>query len=418
MSRGVRNYPRTGGASAVKDGLSGLDQTGANFSMTWWMRVLADIGEGAWGHTDNGGSLRNGVTVRPNGGYKLRLTLGTGAGGANVDSVAGVLVPGRYLPYAVTYDGAAVLFYRLGSPVDRVANTTVPTAGGTRQTAVGVAGAGRINNEYFDLRIFPNKTLSAAEVRACMDPRRVVAGCKQRLFLNWQPGASSTLFDESGNGNDLTMSATLEECASAPAPNWYDLLVGRRVLKGASGSTSVSQAMTVPYEALQGVASTASLPYETLQALTAAVAAAYETLGGLAVPGNASFEALTGLIAANPIGYEVLGGLAGAIAVPFESAGRVAAAVGLSYEALQQLAGAGAIPFDAVQGILAGQVVAFETLGGIAIAVPLPYEVTGQTTPGIRVLILGGAQFGVRALGAPAVAVRGLGAAQIGVVPA
>jgi hypothetical protein len=119
--------------------------------------------------------------------------------------------------------------------------------------------------------------------------------------------------------------------------------------QASAGTTPVSQAMVVPYEALQSLAPAAAYPFEALQAL----------------------------VSGNPLAFEVLAGLAGAMVMPYDATGALSGGIALPFETLQALVAAGSVPYEVLQAITQGLSATFETLGGIAQALPIPYEADG-----------------------------------------
>lgn len=243
MASAVRDYTNSG-TPASATGLTGLDQSGANFTIAFWYFLPTQgTGGGIWSHC-NAGTSRDGIAVRiqliaGQGNRKMRVVLMTGSAATNVTSVQPVFLPGWH-HYALRYNGAMVWFIRHGIVVDAVASAVVPTAAGTRNTVI-LQNGGVSDARLYDLRVFPNVALNLAEIRLLQDPRAIVQGCKQRLFLNWTPGANGTVKDESGSGNDLVASANLEECDAAEPPPWRSIMRRRRLYKAPAAAAYLGQ---------------------------------------------------------------------------------------------------------------------------------------------------------------------------------
>jgi len=139
------------------------------------------------------------------------------------------LQAGRWTHSVVTWDGARNVLYVNGRAVQHVANVQAVDVAGTRcafiATGCGDDTTGMLR--VFDMRIFPDTALNPAEARAAMDPRINFdpARCKGRYARYfWAPVASGKMYDESGNGNDLTLAGTAAQCASCEEPPWRKAL--------------------------------------------------------------------------------------------------------------------------------------------------------------------------------------------------
>jgi hypothetical protein len=219
------------------------------------------------------GLIRAGIMIGGRSTGEMRLFVGDAAASVNNQSAAGFLVRGVWQHYGLTWDGATVRFYRNGVLHSSSALSNTPTTGGTRYTSVGFNTS---NNpgRYFDIRYFPNTLLTASDVRASMDPRRTVAGCKGRWFRNWYllPGTNTLIADESGFGNNLTSYSTGAAAQTIDAPPYVSTIAStqrrtrhlRGVRSPAGSSTSVLPG--VGALTLTGLAPTVALP--VLGALT------------------------------------------------------------------------------------------------------------------------------------------------------
>ena len=249
----IRNALGTFVTSATATGLTGLDNASKLLTWSAWLRMdPSKMGSGqssVWCHADDQWSPRNGAGVFVFHTGELRLRPWTASQQA-VQSPHG-LVDGRWAHFVIRKDANAVTFFRNRRNVLRVANTISMTVSGTRRTQVGLTIGGvqsLAGVEVWDIRVFPGIALSDAECALLADPRSQVAGCKQRLFWqrNWRAIGSGaiTLPDESGNGNNLTTSATTLVADPMPEPDWYRILRDRKVFgRVAAGGTLYLQSL-------------------------------------------------------------------------------------------------------------------------------------------------------------------------------
>lgn len=249
----LRNFLENTGRSASATGLTGLDQTATAFSWGAWLWVSRNLALGRptlWGHADNQASPKNGILVFANQDGGIRLGVQTTANN-NFDSVAGIVPHRAWCHVGVMYNGSRYFTYRNGVLVSSVACSTTPTVSGTRATQIGwnVSSSTSLrSSRLWDIRVFPALALSHGEMMALADPRSILRGCKQRLCYqrNWrvQGSGAVTLFDESGNGNNLTTSATTLEADTDAEPDWYGILRGRRVFgRAPAGGTAYTQSL-------------------------------------------------------------------------------------------------------------------------------------------------------------------------------
>lgn len=247
----LRNYLENTGRSASATGLTGLDQTATAFSWGAWLWVSRNLALGRstlWGHADNQASPKNGILVFANQDGGIRLGVQTAANNS-FDSVAGIVPHRSWCHVGVMYNGSRYFTYRNGVLVSSVACSTTPTVSGTRTTQIGwnVSSSTSLrSSRLWDIRVFPALSLSHGEMVALADPRSILRGCEQRLCYqrNWrvQGSGAVTLFDESGNGNNLTTSATTLEADTDAEPDWYGVLRGRRVFGRAPAATGITGA--------------------------------------------------------------------------------------------------------------------------------------------------------------------------------
>lgn len=250
----VRNSLKSASLVASATGLTALDQTAAAFTWSAWIRQYYNNGSTyLWAHSDGGNAggptpPRNGISVFINARRSISLNVWD-ASAASVATPDGFMPIGRWVHIAFLYDGAMCYVILNGRVVMSGAMTKAPTISGTRTTALGVAagaaGAGMLC-DLWDIRVFPALALPIGSATRLWDPTFNPPGCKQRLFYQRPFRAlgtgAVTILDESGNGNSLTSSATLLECAAIDPPNWRRILApSRRIAKTATGTADFSR---------------------------------------------------------------------------------------------------------------------------------------------------------------------------------
>lgn len=119
---------------------------------------------------------------------------------------------GRWGHYAVVYDGVTNLHGFFNGVLRlRIGNATrVPTANASCTTSIVPGITATFFGNLFDLQILPGVAVPLDNVKLLMNPRYTHPGIKARWFgLGFTGvGPSSTLFDESNNGSNLTTSST------------------------------------------------------------------------------------------------------------------------------------------------------------------------------------------------------------------
>jgi len=206
---------------ASKAGLTGLNPTSPAYSWAWWMKAGPGLVGAAWeGIYYNYGSAYNRQGVVLAFATKARIYVYSADDGSQetVPSTQGLILQ-EWAHYGISWNGVTVLFVRNGRLFETKPMTKVPTFANPRTVVCGQSIGG---TQFFDFRVFPNVALTVSEIRAAMDPRKEVGNCKARWFRNWRAAAGSTLYDESGNGNDLTTDVLLSSCQSAEEPPWRE----------------------------------------------------------------------------------------------------------------------------------------------------------------------------------------------------
>jgi hypothetical protein len=169
-------------------------------------------------------------------GYRVAFTTTTvlfglrdGTGSTNYNAITGAPHrDGNWHHYAMTFDSAT---NEMRGYVDGMLRT-ITTA--TRDVSANASCTTSLNpNEtgsgygflFFDMQILPDVVVPPGDIRLLMDPRVQYPGVKGRYFgLNFRTTAAGTgaLLDESGNGNNLTVSpSTIHQ---GPEPPWRQVL--------------------------------------------------------------------------------------------------------------------------------------------------------------------------------------------------
>lgn len=205
--------------------LTGLNATTA-VTIAFWVRSVAA--------NPNGDIIRHSSTAnRTRDGYYVGF-VGTGiqiiiygSAGSSTSNFSNTWQHrnNRWAHWAVTFDNAtdAVRAYFNGKLIGTGTNARDMTANASCTTDLpsGQVNSSLIGN-VFDLQVIPNVAVPASDIPLLMNPTALYGDVRARWFgLQFrQPGASGTVFDESGNGNNLTASATLAACLQGEEPPW------------------------------------------------------------------------------------------------------------------------------------------------------------------------------------------------------
>lgn len=141
---------------------------------------------------------------------------------------------------------------------------------------------------------------------------------------------------------------------------------------------SVLQTMISPYESTQGIIQTVQSLYESRGRVARTVTPPYEAAGVVVVTVSPPYEAALGLrkTAANPI--EAVQSALVTVTTPYEAARIVIAAVTSPLEALGRVPVTVAFPYEALQGILQTVQLPIESRGRVAALVAPPHEALGR----------------------------------------
>jgi len=237
-------------------GLTAVDFTTRAFSAGCWMKISAGADNnqlGLWSTYSAGNISREGIAWRQDprvlGRNRLRFFSHTDVSTSSV-FVTDVTLGYGWHHYAVVWDNNRIKFWRDRKLVGYTDASTLltPTAGtafGARTAGINDSGGATNGGIYlWDVQIYPGIVLSDGEARNLADPRKTNKKCVARYLREWTAGPSLTLYDESGNANNLTASATANGVMPVPAPSWktiLDVVAGKsrnqtKVFRTASGA--------------------------------------------------------------------------------------------------------------------------------------------------------------------------------------
>lgn len=213
---------------------TGLNQT-AGVSMTGWTKVfnLSPLKTvrtlfahaATSGISDDLSGIRDGWGIRLTSGGQFEFHVGAAASKTSTSTaLPRSLSADRWFHWAVTYDNSTGVtrMYINGELLAAPSNIGTPGTTNATTTTVVEYTAGWAG-EDFDWRVFVDRVLSPDEVKATLDPRRVVPGVSARWFgpAFRAPGSSGTIVDESGNGVNLTASGIASRCIVGEEPRHY-----------------------------------------------------------------------------------------------------------------------------------------------------------------------------------------------------
>lgn len=207
---------------ATASNLFGLNAT-TGVTLSWWYKYLG-------GQSFSGDIFRQSGSNTARDGYfvsivgnDLQVTI-AGSAGTTLSSLNFLLArisPTRWNHIAVTFDDASnqVVGYVNGKQWNRTTNTRDMTANGTASTTQLMPGLTPIC-WLFDLQVLPDVVVGAGDIPLLMNPTYSYPGVKGRYcgldFVTTTAGGM--VYDESGNGNNLTVSAgvTLQQGDEPP----------------------------------------------------------------------------------------------------------------------------------------------------------------------------------------------------------
>lgn len=226
----------TGGIVASAARLTALNSTTGVSLAFWYRKTLGggNTGTDIFCQSDNANPARNGIFLHipaATMAVTLNIQSATASTASSGTRTTAAIQSGRWAHYAVTFNntGDFVRFYVDGDMVTTATNATNLTAVAGCTTRIGpnatVSGFGY--GQLFDFQLLPNFVATPVEVQNLMDPRKTHPNMKARWFgLEYvSPGAGGVIRDQSGNGNNLTASASSAAATAQGAePPWRSTL--------------------------------------------------------------------------------------------------------------------------------------------------------------------------------------------------
>lgn len=210
--------------AASATNLTTLNNT-TGFTVAAWIKPAYILGDGIFRHTSTANASRDGYQINGGRGLSTRLCDAVGINdstlaaaslslGANDQWVHWIWVFQNSIDRAWGYVNGILV----QAPVPNSRDMTVNAACTTEICHNGPNGFFR--GGLFDLQILPGYFANESDARRLMNPlfkhEALVARWFGKHFV--QPGAGGTVYDEAGNGNNLTASATLANCLQGAEP--------------------------------------------------------------------------------------------------------------------------------------------------------------------------------------------------------
>lgn len=197
---------RNANSVATATNLTQLNTT-TNYTVAFWAKLAVDGDVMRHASTANG--ARDGYAFTFNA-ADLQARHFFAATSSNYTVISGgPWRNGRWQHFAIVYNGSVANGFINGVLRGRT-TANPPTANASCTTTLTPAIAGTFNGNLFDFQLLPGIAVPLADVPLLMNPRFTYPGIKARWFgLEFTGvGPSSTLRDESGNGSNLTTTAT------------------------------------------------------------------------------------------------------------------------------------------------------------------------------------------------------------------
>lgn len=223
-------YTRTGNPPASQSNLFGLNAT-TGFTVSWWYKYLG-------GQSFTGRVFRQSGASNTRDGYSIQIigndvqvdVFGNaGATTASLNFLLALINPTRWNHIAITFDDSTnqVVGYVNGKQWNQTTNTRDMTANGTScLTELMPIGGANYIGWIFDLQVLPDVVVRVGDIPLLMNPTYSYPGVKGRYFgLDFATTTGGSLvYDESGNGNNVTVTAgvTLEQGDEPPFRPTFD----------------------------------------------------------------------------------------------------------------------------------------------------------------------------------------------------
>lgn len=201
-------YRLSTNSNATGTNVTGLNYVAGGYTVAFWARKEGAAGDifrqSSTANTARAGYVIAFTTV----GVQVRHMTATTTTSYQVLGIDGRV--GNWRHFALTYDGSVARGYVDGVLMNRLAAANVPTADALCSTTMVPGLNGTFIGHLFDLQIILGGAVPGQAIPKLMDPSVVNPNLKARYFGREfvGVGASGILRDESGNGNNLTTSAT------------------------------------------------------------------------------------------------------------------------------------------------------------------------------------------------------------------
>lgn len=209
-----------------ENNLFGLNAT-TGFTVAFWVKNIASLVVTAF-EQSGASTTRDGYSVQfRSSASEAGLYVNIFGSAGNTATVLGLQYPqhldGKWNHYAVTFDDANNLLrgYRNGNLISSNTNTRDMTANGTTcRTRIFPSIVATYVGFCFDLQVLPDVIVPGADIPLLMKPGHKYPGVKGRWFgLDFQQTtAGNKVYDESGNGNNVTVAAGVTMYAAEEPP--------------------------------------------------------------------------------------------------------------------------------------------------------------------------------------------------------
>ena len=203
-------YRLSTNSNATGTNVTGLNYVAGGYTFAFWAKYGGGAGD-IIRQASTANLARAGYVFAFTGvGLQVRHMTATTTTTYQILSNTGETRQGTWRHYALTYDGSFVRGYVDGTLLARVSAANAPTANALCSTTLVPNVNGTFIGNLFDLQIILGGAVPEQAIKKLMDPTVVNPNLKARYFGREfvTLGINSTLRDESGNGNNLTTSAT------------------------------------------------------------------------------------------------------------------------------------------------------------------------------------------------------------------
>lgn len=202
-------YRFTSNSNATGTNVTGLNYIAGGYTFAFWAKLIGNASADVFRQSSSANVARDGYVIAfSTTGLQVRHNTATTTTTYQVLTSAGR--QGVWQHFALTYDGSIALGYVDGVLQGRLSAPNAPTANALCVTTLTPNVQGTFVGNLFDFQIILGASVPGQNIKKLMDPTVVNPNLKARYFGREfvTLGINSTLRDESGNGNNLTTSAT------------------------------------------------------------------------------------------------------------------------------------------------------------------------------------------------------------------